>query len=266
MDREYVIKEGKFLRPTPLGEVVTGLMKDRFSDIVDLKFTARMEETLDSVESGAADWREVLSSFYGGFASSIENAEEALEGERLKVPDELSDETCDVCGRQLVIKSGRFGRFLACPGYPECTFTKPIVVEMPGKCPTCGGKILKRTSKNGYTYYGCENMKVCNFLTWDVPVADNCPECGQTLFKKAGRGSKKPFCVNEKCSLFVPEDRRGGYKKKTEDSEKTGETPDGESAPEGTKKSAAKKSAAGAAKKPAAKKSAAKPKKTTPSR
>jgi DNA topoisomerase-1 len=204
MDREYVIKEGKFLRPTPLGEVVTGLMKDRFSDIVDLKFTARMEETLDSVESGAADWREVLSSFYGGFASSIENAEEALEGERLKVPDELSDETCDVCGRQLVIKSGRFGRFLACPGYPECTFTKPIVVEMPGKCPVCGGKILKRTSKNGYTYYGCENMKVCNFLTWDVPVADNCPECGQTLFKKSGRGSKKPFCVNEKCSLFVP--------------------------------------------------------------
>ncbi|MDR2420802.1 MAG: type I DNA topoisomerase [Oscillospiraceae bacterium] len=240
MDREYVVKEGKRLRPTPLGEVVTGLMKDRFSDIVDLKFTARMEETLDSVERGSVDWREVLSDFYGGFSSSIENAETALEGERLKVPDELSDETCDVCGRRLVIKSGRFGRFLACPGYPECTFTKPIVVEMPGKCPACGGRILKRTSKNGYTYYGCENMKVCNFLTWDVPVEENCPECGQTLFKKSGRGAKKPFCVNETCALFVPEDKRGGYKKKTE------------TAGENAGKSAAKKKKSPAAKKPRA--------------
>ncbi|MDR0446581.1 MAG: type I DNA topoisomerase [Oscillospiraceae bacterium] len=217
IDREYAVKEGKYLRPTALGEVVTKLMKERFSDIVDLKFTARMEESLDSVESGDVDWREVLSSFYGGFSSSMENAETALEGERLRVPDELSDEVCDVCGKQLVIKSGRFGRFLACPGYPECTFTKPIVVEMPGKCPVCGGRILKRTSKNGYTYYGCENMKECNFLTWDVPVADNCPECGHTLFKKSGRGAKKPYCVNESCSMFVPEERRGGYKKKTAD-------------------------------------------------
>ncbi|MDR0838700.1 MAG: type I DNA topoisomerase [Oscillospiraceae bacterium] len=234
IDREYVVKEGKLLRPTPLGEVVTGLMKDRFSDIVDLKFTARMEETLDSVERGEQDWRDVLGEFYGGFSGSLRAAEEALDGERIKVPDEVSDEVCDVCGKQLVIKSGRFGRFLACPGYPECTFTKPIVVEMPGKCPTCGGRILKRTSKNGYTYYGCENMKECNFLTWDVPVADNCPECGQTMFKKSGRGAKKPYCVNEKCSLFVPEDKRGGYKKKA--------ATDG-AADDTTKKPAAKKPA-----------------------
>jgi len=215
-DREYVVREeaGKHLRPTPLGEVVTGLMKDRFTDIVDVKFTARMEESLDAVERGEADWRDVLGQFYNGFAEALQNAETALEGERIKVPDELSTEVCDLCGKQMVIKSGRFGRFLACPGYPDCTFTKPIVVEMPGKCPTCGGRILKRTSKNGYTYYGCENMKECGFLTWDVPVAETCPECGFTLFKKSGRGSKKPFCINDTCEAFVPEDKRGGYKKK----------------------------------------------------
>ena len=215
-DREYVVREeaGKHLRPTPLGEVVTGLMRERFADVVDIKFTARMEEKLDEVERGAVDWHDILGSFYERFSASLSDAETALEGERIKVPDELSNEVCDVCGKQMVIKSGRFGRFLACPGYPECTFTKPIVVEMPGKCPTCGGRILKRTSKNGYTYYGCENMKDCGFLTWDVPVADNCPECGHTQFKKSGRGAKKPFCINEECAAFLPEDKRGGYKKK----------------------------------------------------
>jgi DNA topoisomerase-1 len=258
-DREYVVKEeaGKHLRPTPLGEVVTGLMKDRFEDIVDVKFTARMEETLDSVERGDAEWHDVLAKFYDGFSKSLTDAETALEGERIKVPDELSDEVCDVCGKQMVIKSGRFGRFLACPGYPDCTFTKPIVVEMPGKCPICGGRILKRTSKNGYTYYGCENMKECGFLTWDVPVVETCPECGQTLFKKSGRGSKKPFCINEKCAAFVPEDKRGGFKKKAP-AEAT-ESPAGDAAP--AKKSAAKRKPAAkktAAKKPTTKKKAAK--------
>ncbi len=217
IDREYVVKEGKNLKPTPLGEVVTELMKDKFTDIVDLKFTARMEDTLDDVEKGDKDWHEVLKEFYGGFEQSLENAETALEGERIKVPDEVSDEVCDVCGRQMVVKSGRFGRFLACPGYPECSFTKPLVIEMPGKCPKCGSRILKRTSKNGYTYYACEHLsKTCDFLTWDVPVKDNCPECGQTMFKKSGRGYKKPYCINEQCKAFVPEDKRGGYKKKTD--------------------------------------------------
>jgi len=218
MSREYVVKEGKFLRPTPLGEVVTNLMKERFGDVVDLKFTARMEGLLDSVEKGKDDWRNVLTGFYSGFKASLEEAETALEGSRIKVPDEVSDEICDLCGRQLVIKSGRFGRFLACPGYPECGFTKPIVVEMPGKCPKCGLRILKRTSKNGYTYYACENLKECGFLTWDVPVADNCAECSQTMFKTSGRGSRKPFCINETCSNFLPEDKRG-YKKKKDDQE-----------------------------------------------
>jgi len=225
LDREYVVKEGKFLRPTPLGEVVTGLMIDRFADVVDLKFTARMEELLDSVEKGKDDWKSVLSGFYGGFKKSLDDAEAALEGERIRVPDEVSDEICDICGRQLVIKTGRFGRFLACPGYPECNFTKPIVIEMPGKCPKCGLRILKRTSKNGYTYYACEKLKECGFMSWDVPVADNCALCGQTMFKTSGRGYRKPFCINESCKNFLPEDKRG-YKKKT-DTPTAGEKTDG---------------------------------------
>jgi len=170
---------------------------------------------LDSVEKGKDDWKSVLSGFYGDFKKSLDVAEAALEGERIRVPDEVSDEICDICGRQLVVKTGRFGRFLACPGYPECNFTKPIVIEMPGKCPNCGLRILKRTSKNGYTYYACEKLKECGFMTWDVPVADNCAACGRTLFKTSGRGYRKPFCTNENCKNFLPEDKRG-YKKKTE--------------------------------------------------
>ena len=212
LDREYVVKEGKFLRLTSLGEVVTDLMKQRFNDIVDLSFTARMEELLDSIEKGKDDWKNVLSNFFGGFNESLISAEAALEGERIKVPDEISDEICDLCGRQMVVKSGRFGRFLACPGYPECSFTKPLVIEMPGKCPKCGLRILKRTSRNGYTYYACEKLKECGFMTWDIPVADNCPECAMTMFKLSGRGFKKPFCINEACSAFLPEDKRG-YRK-----------------------------------------------------
>jgi DNA topoisomerase-1 len=268
IDREYVVKEGKTLRPTPLGEVVTQLMKDRFSDIVDLRFTARMEEILDDVEKGKSDWKSVLSNFYGGFAESVSGAETALEGERIKIPDEVSDEVCDLCGRRMVVKSGRFGRFLGCPGYPECSFTKPIVVEMPGKCPKCGGRILKRTSKNGYTYYACEKLKDCGFMTWDVPVAENCPECGDTLFKRSGRGAKKPYCINEKCPNFLPEDRRG-YRKKTADTEGSqpadteaaskGADADGDAKKKTAKKPAAKKTGAAAGKtEPASKSGAAK--------
>ena len=217
LSREYVVKEGRTLRPTPLGEVVTGLMEDKFHDVVDPTFTARMEENLDEVEEGKKYWKDLLRQFYSGFKAELDQAEKDLDGERIKVPDELSDEVCDVCGKQMVIKSGRFGRFLACPGYPECTFTKPLVIEMPGKCPKCGSRILKKTSRNGYTYYGCEHNRTskgitCDFMTWDVPVKDNCPICGQTMFKKSGRGFKKPFCINEKCPNFLPEDQRG-YKK-----------------------------------------------------
>ena len=250
LSREYVVKEGRALRPTPLGEVVTGLMEDKFHDVVDPTFTARMEENLDEVEAGKKYWKDLLRQFYSGFKAELDQAEKDLDGERIKVPDELSDEVCDLCGKQMVIKSGRFGRFLACPGYPECTFTKPLVIEMPGRCPKCGGRILKKTSRNGYTYYGCEHNRTskgitCDFMTWDVPVKDNCPICGQTMFKKSGRGFKKPFCINEKCPNFLPEDQRG-YKKKP------AAKAEGEAGAEGTaaeaetaaKKTTAKKSAA----------------------
>ena len=250
LSREYVVKEGRALRPTPLGEVVTGLMEDKFQDVVDPAFTARMEENLDAVEAGKENWKDVLSRFYQGFHAELEQAEKDLDGERIKVPDEVSDEICDVCGKQMVIKSGRFGRFLACPGYPECTFTKPLVIEMPGKCPKCGSRILKKTSRNGYTYYGCERNRTlngitCDFMTWDVPVKENCPVCGQTMFKKSGRGFKKPFCINEKCSNFLPEDQRG-YKKKTDASKtaKPAEETEGKEEKATEKKTASKKTAA----------------------
>ena len=254
---DYVIKEGKYLRPTPLGEVVTELMKERFADIVDLKFTNHMESELDEIENGKADWRDVLQEFYDGFEKEYEKAEQELDGVRIKVPDVLSDEFCEVCGRQLVVKKGRFGHFLACPGFPECTFTKPIVVEMPGKCPKCGSRILKRTSKKGYVFYACERGTDCGFITWDVPTKDFCPSCGKTLFKKAGRGPLKSFCINEECPNFVPEDKRG-YKRKSPE-EKS------ESAKKTTaKKTAAKKTTAKSStgksttRKTASKKSAAK--------
>ena len=211
---EYVVKDGKYLKPTNLGVVVTELMMERFPDIVDLKFTNHMEEELDSVESGKLYWKDLLHEFYGDFSIELENAEKALEGVRIKVPDELSDEYCDVCGKQMVVKSGKFGRFLACPAYPECSFTKPLVIEMPGKCPKCGSRILKRTSKKGYTFYACERGADCGFMTWYVPTKDYCPSCGKTLFKPSGKGQKKAFCINEECSEFVPEEKRG-YKKKT---------------------------------------------------
>ncbi len=269
LDREYVVKEGKYLRTTPLGEVVTGLMKDKFPDIVDTAFTAHMEEQLDEVETGKVNWRELISGFYGGFEKELQQAEKDLDGERIKVPDEVSEEICPKCGRNLVIKSGRFGRFLACPGWPECDHTQPIVIEMPGRCPKCGGRILKKTSKRGFAYYGCENNSgrngvKCDFMTWDVPVKDNCPSCGHTMFKKSGRGFKRPFCINPECPNFLPEDQRG-YKKKPAEGEAAPAEGAEKAEKPAAKKTAAKKSAArkpaekkAAAKKPAAKKTTAK--------
>ena len=212
-DREYVVKQDKRLSPTPLGEVVTGLMMDRFQDIIDVEFTANMEQQLDEVEEGKRDWKNLLAEFYQGFHQELTDAETALEGVRLKVPDEETDEVCELCGRKMVIKTGRFGKFLACPGYPECKNTKPLVERMPGRCPKCGAGILKRKSQKGYAYYACERGAACGFMTWDVPTAQDCPSCGQTLFKKSGRGRQKPFCVNESCPEFLPEDKRGYYRK-----------------------------------------------------
>jgi len=243
-DREYVNKVDKRLQPTALGEVVTSLMMERFTDIIDVEFTANMETRLDQVEEGNQNWKDLLAEFYKDFDKELKDAEAALDGVRLKVPDEVSEEICDICGRNMVVKIGRFGKFLACPGFPECKCTKPIVEKMPGRCPKCGSTILKRKSKRGYAYYGCERGAECGFMTWDVPTAEDCPKCGQTMFKKSGRGRMKPFCINESCENFLPEDKRGYYKKK-----------DAEEPAEGEKKPA-KKTAKKTAKKPAAKKTA----------
>ena len=256
-----MVKQDKRLMPTALGEIVTGLMMERFNDIIDVEFTANMENRLDAVEEGKQHWKELIGEFYQDFSRELSEAETALEGVRLKVPEEETDEICELCGRNMVIKMGRFGKFLACPGFPDCKNAKPLVERMPGRCPKCGSTILKRKSKRGYAYYACEKGAECGFMTWDVPTAEDCPECGQTMFKKSGKGRMKPFCVNEKCSKFLPEDQRGYYKKKTtaEDGEqepaaepekqkKTGKTASGKT---GSKKTTAKKSAA---KKPAAKK------------
>ena len=254
-DREYVNKEDKKLVPTALGEVVTGLMVDRFNDIIDVEFTANMENKLDAVEEGQQNWKALLADFYEGFHKEMEDAEAALEGTRLKVPEEETDEICEVCGRNMVIKMGRFGKFLACPGWPECKNTKPIVERMPGRCPKCNSTILKRKSKRGYAYYGCERGAECGFMTWDVPTAEDCPVCGQTMFKKSGRGRNKPFCVNETCKNFLPEDQRGYYKKPGADTQEAEKQEEKQSGKTAAKKTAGKKTAA---KKTPAKKTAAK--------
>ncbi len=218
-DREYVIKKEKRLMPTPLGEIVNGLMVERFNDIVDVEFTAGMEARLDQVEEGKLPWKQVLADFYEDFSKEMADAEEALKDTRLKVPDEVTDEICELCGRNMVVKVGRFGRFLACPGYPECKNTKPIVERMPGRCPKCGSGLLKRKSKKGYAYYACERGAECGFMSWDVPTEFDCPACGQTMFKKSGRGQMKPFCINEACTNFLPEDQRGYRKKPAKEAE-----------------------------------------------
>jgi DNA topoisomerase-1 len=210
-ERLYAVREGKQLKPTPLGEVVTNLMKDQFSEVVDVAFTAGMEELLDQVEAGNKPWKDMVGEFYGPFSEKISRFDQT--GERIRVPDETTDMVCELCGRGMVKKMSRFGFFLSCSGYPECKHAAPIVEEMPGSCPACGAKILKKKSKKGYTFYACEKGGGCPFITWDTPVEERCELCGQTLFKKSGKGRMKPFCVNAACKNFLPEDKRG-YKKK----------------------------------------------------
>ena len=251
-DREYVLKKDKKLSPTPLGEVVTNLMKERFQDVVDVEFTANMENRLDDVEAGKIGWKQVLEDFYTDFHREMTAAEEALDGVRIKVPEEETDEICELCGRNMVIKSGRFGRFLACPGYPECKNTRALVERMPGRCPKCNSGMLKRKSKRGYAYYACERGAECGFMSWDVPTEFDCPVCGKSMFKKSGRGHMKPFCINEACENFLPEDKRG-YKRRP--AAATPAEAEAEPAPEQPESKPAKKTAA---KKTTEKKTAAK--------
>ncbi len=198
--RNYVERDGKQLKPTALGEVTTELMKEHFYRIVDVKFTAGMENSLDDVEVGKKQWVETLKEFYSDFDKTLKTAEEAMEGKRVKVPDEETDIICEECGRKMVIKIGRFGKFLACPGFPECKNTKKIVQETGGLCPFCGKKVLQKKSKKGKKYFGCEDNPNCSFMTWDTPVAEKCPRCGSTLFQKGGK-SGKLICHKEGCGF-----------------------------------------------------------------
>jgi len=200
IDRGYVERRQRAMAPTQLGMIVTDLMKDQFSEIVDVTFSAGMEKKLDKIEEGKADWVSVLDEFYHDFEESLEKAEKSMEGKTVGIPDEVSDTVCELCGRTMVFKTGRFGRFLACPGYPECKNTKRIVVETPGKCPKCSGKIIQRRSPKGRVYYSCEKGRECGFMTWDEPTAENCPNCEGTLYRKKGKAPYL-YCQTEGCNF-----------------------------------------------------------------
>lgn len=196
--RSYVERDLKQLKPTALGEVTTQLMKDHFSHIVDAAFTATMENNLDDVEDGKKNWVDTLRDFYVDFDETLKKAEDVMTGKRVKVPDEETDVVCELCGRKMVIKIGRFGKFLACPGFPDCKNTKKIVQEAGANCPLCGKKVLVKKSKKGKKYFGCEENPRCSFMTWDTPLSEACPNCGSSLFKKGGKEGKI-YCLKPDC-------------------------------------------------------------------
>ena len=264
IDRDYVTKENKALRPTPLGEGVTGLLVDEFKSVADYEFTANMEHELDEVEAGKLNYIQLLHNFYDGFEAALKQAEIDLEGKRIKIQDEVTDVICEKCGRNMVIKSGRFGKFLACPGFPECTNTKPITEDTGAACPVCGAKVVKKKSARGYVYYSCDTYPTCQFMTWDKPLKTKCPNCDSSLFRHTDRDSKEvtDVCLREGCGYkelvkegLPPEETEKRRKMREaraakaaeraaakEAAEKNGETE--EKVKKATKKAAVKKSTA----------------------
>ena len=204
VDRGYVEKDQKKLKTTPLGQAVNTVMMEQFPDIVNVKFSADMEKKLDVVEAGEADWVKTIDEFYQGFEKSLEQAEKNMEGKRIKVEDIPTDEICEKCGRPMVIKSGRYGKFVACSGFPECRNAHPLVKDTGGLCPLDGGHMLVRKSAKGRVYYGCSNYPKCNYMTWDEPVPERCPQCGSTLFKKKGQ----LYCAKEGCGFTKPVEKK----------------------------------------------------------
>ena len=204
VDRGYVEKDQKKLKTTPLGQAVNTVMLEQFPNIVDVKFSADMEKKLDVVEAGKEDWVKAVDEFYQGFAKSLEDAEKNMEGKRVKVEDIPTDEICEKCGKPMVIKSGRYGKFVACSGFPECRNAHPIVKDTGGICPLCGGHMLLRKSAKGRIYYGCSKYPTCNFMTWDEPVPEKCPQCGNTLYKKKGQ----LYCAKEGCGFEKPLEKK----------------------------------------------------------
>lgn len=199
-NREYVKRESKTLFPTELGEVTTKLMKERFPKIVNVKFTAQMEQDLDKIEKGSEEWVNLLDSFYGDFDKTLKKAKTEMEGVKLHLKEDETDIVCELCGRKMVVKVGRYGKFIACPGYPECKNVKKFVQEIGVTCPKCGGNVIVRKTKKGKPFYGCSNYPQCDFVSWNEPVNEKCPNCGEILYKKKG---KKPalYCAKEGCGF-----------------------------------------------------------------
>ena len=206
--REYVKREAKTLYPTELGEVMTNLLKERFPNIVNYKFTAQMEENLDEVEHGQEEWVELLDEFYSDFDKTLKKAKEEMEGVKLQLKEDQTDIICDKCGRQMVVKVGRYGKFIACPGYPECKNVLKFVEKTGVKCPKCNGDVIVKHTKKKRVFYGCSNYPECDFVSWNEPVNERCPQCGGILFKKKGK-KPKLYCATEGCGFekeFVEKD------------------------------------------------------------
>jgi DNA topoisomerase-1 len=192
-----VEKEKRRFKPTELGEIVVQILQEFFSDIVDIDFTAGMEEQLDKIESGHQERNEVLKAFYTSFDKKLKIAEQEIE--KVKIEDEVSDEKCELCGKNMVVKRGRYGKFLACPGFPECKNTKPIVTEIGVNCPECSGSIVVRRSKRGRTFYGCSNYPDCKFVSWNKPSNNPCPRCGGFMVTKNYKSGEHEICTNKEC-------------------------------------------------------------------
>lgn len=197
LGRDYVQREKRMLKPTELGNIVTDIMSENFSDIVNVEFTADMEQQLDDIEAGTESWVSVVDAFYKPFEKTLEKAEQSIE--KVEIKDEESDEICEKCGRRMVIKLGKYGKFLACPGFPECRNAKPILKDTGVKCPKCGGRIVERKSQRGKKYYSCENAPKCDFVLWDEPLQTPCPKCGGIMTRKYLKKGSLTVCTNSEC-------------------------------------------------------------------
>lgn len=198
ISRGYVAREKKRLFPTELGIMVTDMMNSYFSDIVDTEFTASMESKLDAVEEGKENWKQILREFYPEFEKTLQKAESEIE--KIDIRDEVSDVPCDQCGAMMVYKMGKFGKFLACPNFPQCRNTKPLLTYIDANCPKCGKRLLEKVSRKNRKFYGCEGYPECDFVSWDKPVEEKCPKCGSYMVEKRnGKGETIHLCSNENC-------------------------------------------------------------------
>lgn len=223
LKRGYVERKAKVLSPTELGEAVTGVFKDHFQKIVNVKFTAQMETSLDEVENGKADYIKVLHDFYDEFEAALSKAKTEMEGQKIQLQEDLTDIPCEKCGKLMVVKVGRFGKFLACPGYPDCKNAKPFVIDTGATCPICSAKVVEKKSKRGYSFFGCEAWPDCTFITWDKPTGGICPQCGKSLFAKKGGITA---CLNEGCGYETKTERKGkaSAQEEADDDEKNDQT------------------------------------------